>query len=382
MFSRKKKGGGSGHIVPRTQGTSNEISFSVLHNISNTAAQEGAPERPAWEFPTDEVRARRTRRRRANRLVSVALALAATAALVLVGAVVFMNVQNHLDHVAHLRSILSQVTAECDNAAKLNGTVDAALVQTVGNTPYEQIETQWKKEQQGMAQTTERLQSLKRQIESQQTHLGSPADIEASNQGIAAINAQLNMVEMSKEFMPDALAGQLAYTQARNAMAELLEANDMAREATELIAQLNMETAAASLAKSQECKAKFEGAYENLVAARDYIQNEPEGEQKTQAENVLSSYIDYADLRIKSQQAAINSMQAYIDRTSAPLQQANDEYNTLEAQAAEIISQQDTLPEDAVAEEFANARTEQSTQWSSEAARLTVALNDVRDYLG
>ena len=74
-------------------------------------------------------------------------------------------------------------------------------------------------------------------------------------------------------------------------------------------------------------------------------------------------------------------MQAYIDRDKATLQQANDTYNQLEAQAVQLIAGQTLVPSADVAAAFNAARPPYSDQWSAEAARASVALTAVRDYL-
>ncbi len=473
MLGKKKQPGDVGHIRPSTQGTSNEISFSVLHAKSNAAAQDqGSPLRPAWELPQEELHARRTRRRRGRRLIVAAMVLAAVGVVAVVTSLVVVNVQRQLDHVANMKWTLQQVIDECDQLRGFNDAVSQALVQTMGSTPAADMEKTYNAYSGQLPGRIEHLRELKGQIESLQQQLQLPADKEAANQGISAVNAQLNLIDMSRADMEFALPAQQAYADAQQAMEDILRADGLAREATDIMADMNAETAAQSKAKSEECLAALREARTALLSAQEEVQKlvggsdgsnaesadeqstaeqgaeddaveEPtaEGEQPTEqsaaddqpekrpeagapategspagttAENASSAgeaatadpqqadtsnatdptphdsaapdatialYLEYTDLRIRAQEAAITSMQAYIDRDKATLQQANDTYNQLEAQAVQLIAGQTLVPSADVAAAFNAARPPYSDQWSAEAARASVALTAVRDYL-
>lgn len=378
MFG-KKKSDDVGHIKPSTQGTSNEISFSVLHAKSNAATQEeGSPARPMWELPQEELKARRTKRRRSRRLATAALVLGIVAIVVVVGSIVVVNVQRQLDHVAYMRSVLQQAMDECDQLKSFNESVSEALVQNMGSVPYADIESKYESAQKRVPQASARLRDLKSQIEDAQKYLTLPGDKEAANQGIAAINAQLNLLEMGEEDMQFALPAQKAYADAGKAVEDILRANDLAREATDLMANMNADSAAASKAKSEECLNVLRSARDELSSAQEEVgvlSSDP-----SQA-SVLATYLEYVNLRIEAQEAAISSMQAYIDRNKATLEQANSTYNQLESQAAALISGQQFLPADDVSAAFNTARGDMADQWSSELARNSVACSAVRDYL-
>ncbi|WP_165062745.1 hypothetical protein [Adlercreutzia sp. ZJ154] len=427
MFGNRKKSGDVGHIKPSTQGTSNEISFSVLHAKSNAAAQDqGSPARPAWELPQEELNARRTKRRRGRRLMAAAITLAVAAIVVVVASIVVVNVQRQLDHVAYTKSVLQKVLDECDQLQPFNDSINDALVQNIGTKSYSDLESNYKTAQTQSSQHDKRLHDLKSEIEDAQQYLTLPADKEAANQGLAAINAQLNLIQMAASDMEFALPAQKAYSDAESAVGDILHANDLAREATELTSNINAENAAASKAKSEECLAALQTASEKLNSVQNEVltlsnavestdsqsstgssedenkqqpeasaedkseqqpealtdnQNEQQPETPADPDAVVSTYIEYVNLRIKAQESAIASMQAYIDRDKTTLQQANDTYNQLETQAASLMAEQTLLPSDDVSAAFNKARTPYVDQWNSELARVTVACSAIRDYL-
>lgn len=382
---RKPDPGDPGHIVPTTKGTSNEISFSVLHQMRNAAAQEGAPGRPAWEFPQEEVKQRRRARRRGKRLAALGIGLGVLALAVAMGALVVVNVQHQMDHVARMKGMLGQVSARCDELAGFNEAVAAALVQQMGTVPYDQMKAAYDAAEPGLPAKAEELRQLKGQLEAVQENLKVPADREAANQGIAAVNAQLNLIDMGQQAMAWALPAQDAYGQAKAAMDHIMAANDLASRATEQIATLNAESAQASQQTSQQALAELASARDGLQAAADQLatlaQREGAGDATVAATATIAQYLDYTQLRIDAQQAAVQSMQAYLDRDKGTLAQANDRYNQLEQRAVELIAAQSVTPADAFATAFTAVRTPASDQWAAESARAAVAASAVRDYL-
>lgn len=422
MLGKKKQPGDVGHIRLGTQGTSNEISFSVLHAKSNEAAHDqGAPARPLWELPQEELRERRTKRRRGRRLMVAGLTLAIVGLLAVVGTFVVMNVQRQLDQVANTRWLLQQVVDECDHLQPLNEAVSQALVQTIGSVPAEQVDESYNTANTQSSARADQLRQLKEQLESAQQRLQLPADKEAANQGIQAVNAQLNLLDMSGDDMAFALPAHQAFADAQRSMADILRADELAREATEIMADMNADTAAQSKARSEECRAALQQAREALLAAQQEVLALVEGAEESSGQSAdgadapaaadggepaadapeanhdaeassapdaasapdatIARYLEYVDLRIEAQNAAIASMQAYLDRDKATLQQANDTYNQLESQAAQLVTDHAFTPADDVAAAFNAARITRADQWSAELARASVALTAVRDYL-
>lgn len=422
MLGKKKQPGDVGHIRLGTQGTSNEISFSVLHAKSNEAAHDqGAPARPLWVLPQEELRERRTKRRRGRRLMVAGLTLAIVGLLAVVGTFVVMNVQRQLDQVANTRWLLQQVVDECDHLQPLNEAVSQALVQTIGSVPAEQVDESYNTANTQSSARADQLRQLKEQLESAQQRLQLPADKEAANQGIQAVNAQLNLLDMSGDDMAFALPAHQAFADAQRSMADILRADELAREATEIMADMNADTAAQSKARSEECRAALQQAREALLAAQQEVLALVEGAEESSGQSAdgadapaaadggepaadapeanhdaeassapdaasapdatIARYLEYVDLRIEAQNAAIASMQAYLDRDKATLQQANDTYNQLESQAAQLVTDHAFTPADDVAAAFNAARITRADQWSAELARASVALTAVRDYL-
>lgn len=380
---RQQRGSDPGHIIPYTKGTSNEISFSVLHSMRNAAEEEGQLARPAWEFPQDEVRQRRARRLRGKWIATVGIVIAALAVVGVLGALLVTNIQNQIDHVAHMKNVLYAVVEESEQTQPYNDAVSAALMQQIGTTSYTDIQKMYNTSQTNVSTWRERLQTMRTELEELQEHLQLPSDRETANQGITAINAQLNMLDLGEQVMTYALPAQKAYTEAEEAFSQILAADALDEEATQYANELNTENAQASRDASQQAADALETAsidLDDVLEVTKQLQaRAPEVGDDTIA--ILSEYLAYVQQRAEAQRAATTSMQAYLDRDKTTLQQANDRYNILEQQAADRIAVQEQLPTIAFATFFSAARNTDADQWAAESARAAVALTSLRDYL-
>lgn len=384
MLGKHKRSdpGDPGHIVPNTKGTSNEISFSVLHQMRNAAAEEGASARPAWEFPHDEVRQRRRARRRGKRLMMAGIVVAVLAVVALGATAVVVNMQNQMDHVARMKGVLTQVADECNELKPYVDTVSAAVAQPLDTVDLASMKSAYEAATPMLSSTADDLRQLKGQLEEVQQHLQVPGDREAANQGIAAINAQLNLIDQGQAIMEWALPAQEAYAAAKEAMEQILRADTLADEATERIAQLNADNARASQEASQQAQEALTQARDDLETAQEIMQQlEARMDGSTFAGDTMDTYVEYAQRRLEAQAAAVRSMQAYLDRDKVTLQQANDQYNQLEQQAADMIGTLGATPADAFASVFTAARATEADQWTAETARLAQALSAVHVYL-
>ncbi|WP_251212983.1 hypothetical protein [Adlercreutzia murintestinalis] len=385
--------GDPGHIVPYTKGTSNEISFSVLHNMRNAAAEEGTTSRPAWEFPHEEVRQRRRARRRGKRLMVAGMVVAVLGVVALGATAVVINVQNQMDHVARMKGVLQGVVDQSSALQPYNDMLTAALAQPPATMSFADMKAVSEKISPTLPNIADDLRQLKSQLEEVQQHLQVPADREAANQGITVINAQLNLMDMGEAAISWALPAHEAYEQATEAMEHILRANTLAEEATAQIATLNADNARASQTKSEEAQKELTTARDELQAVQTCMQqlearaadpSEADTATFEAADAAMRTYLEYAQLRLDAQAAAVQSMQAYLDRDRTTLQQSNDRYNQLEQQAADIISNAaatPTLPTEALASVFTTVSTSEADQWSAESARMAQALAAVRAYL-
>lgn len=403
MLGKRRRSDSPGFIKPHTQGTSNEISFDVLDKKRN-AADDPTP--PAWEFSHAEVEKRKKKRVRNKRLFVTMIVVITVAVCLFLGMLVWSQLHNQMDNIQQLRQALTQVQEEDQLLDPFKEVVTNSL-----SLPLDQLNEETEAEYKAANSTASAVSSqnaeIKRRLESLQATLQA-ADLEASNQGIAAINADHNAVELGRTIMSYVQSAIDGYAQADSAFQSMMTADSLARESAALMESQTIEGANQSIAKSNECIAEFNRAKAALQKASDAYEEFPKAdplknsgnihpinsdsattsenasanEDSPSSANPIKPFIEYVDLRIQAQHSAIESTQAYIDRNKETLVQANDTYNSLEVQAADLVSKQPNYPAEALGQAYAEACKTQSDQWEAEVARATAAIKAVRDYLG
>ncbi len=208
-------------------------------------------------------------------------------------------------------------------------------------------------------------------IEGLQPSLSDNADAEAARQALVAAQSRLAMFDTGASIVDESLIATEAYTAAEAGWEDILDADAAAREATDLLRDMNMENVQASMEKSNDALALLNSAADHIVAAQNAYPNLD-----------LGSYLAYVNKRIESQQAALSSDQAYLDRDKKLLEQENERYNALESEAADLAKELDGDPAATVEALYRDALAEPVERY--EDARLKAANADafLRDYLG
>lgn len=379
-----------GHIKKHTIGSSNEISFSVLHAMSNSADNTGSSNssstpsgspstgsfpainlkkskpgetitQPKWTYSQQEVNERKSKRKQAKRFAIVTGILIGCAALIIVGFFAVRAVRHQLDFIGQLNEQIDIVLVQ---EQTLSGFKDS--VQAVADKPISELDKtaqQQLKAQQSASidHVRQVFEGCKSEIERIQGWLVAPADKERSNNAISAINANLNLIEIGENLLDWSLPYEEEYAQAQTFLNKLLEADSLARQAAATSGEPTRETIQASIETSNRAIVCFNEAQAIVVALRDATGLES-----------LQPFVDYTALRIQAQEHALDADQAYLDVNSAGLIAANDAYNACEAQAANLMSEQGGVyPDDLIATRFEEARTANADveSWRSEVAR-------------
>lgn len=402
------------HIKSRTQGSSNEISLSVLDAASEAQnAAERDKNAPATgkvslftlgkgqryrSTPTktkaaglpsngsNRVLAAGTTARAARAegmwrgVIPVVIALIVLAVVALaVGQTLFTSAQEQ----RNLRTVLNDQVAtiqEADSTLLPFDTLvmeqcdEARLTPTaIGEkTPsLEALTEGYRSVVADIAPVRTELQEAIAEVEALQPSLTDNNDKEAASQAITAARSRLNMLDAGIRIIEESLMGTEAFLDARAGWDALINADAMAREATSLMRDMSEENVTASLAKTQEAINLLEGADASFRAAEvDYPGLD------------LAAYIDYVAKRLESQQAAEAADRAYLDRNKEELAAENDRYNALETEAADLAGQLDGDPELIVADRFYAAVAADAQTYHAERLKAGNADAFLRDYLG
>lgn len=411
MFGKKKGAGGAGHIKRNTQGTSNEISFSVLDAMKNSAEGEeqgegsslgrislftlgkgkeppatpskgaqitmpsssgqarkasrhsSVPKGSGPSFSTGSITAeasiRKKHRKRSKRAVIAVGSLVALCVLFVIGMFAVNGIQNQMSQSDRMRLAIEDARTHIGSLDGFRSLLDAseqASLDQLANDDFVDRATSAVNEVPG---AITKLRTAKTQIESLQEGLFSPIETENANQALSDINEYISMLEQGKDVLSQVSEVVKAYQDAQRYQSLLLEADALAREAIEVSSSSTDEGFNQALQKSRE-------AFEGFAAARDIASSL--GSQSNDlfqaapinglgAIQLMQPFVDYANLRVQAQEFAIAADEAFLAKNSARIIEANNSYNDLEARAAEIIAQQGgKLPADLIAEAFAQVR--------------------------
>ena len=215
------------------------------------------------------------------------------------------------------------------------------------------------------------LESVIAAVEDIQASLSTNEDEEAASQAIVAAQSRLNMLDAGVKIIDAALMATGAFELASEGWTKVIDGDAAARQATALLKDMSKDNVRASMEQSNKAVSSF-------TEAADLISQAQASYPGLDLEEVST----YLDKRLEAQQAALAADQAYLDRDKKALKKKNDQYNKLEEEAADLAKNFQGDPTQRVVERYQAFLPE--LQESYEAERLKAGNADafLRDYLG
>lgn len=415
----RNKTGAAGHIKRNTQGTSNEISFSVLDSMKGPDEEDDGtsplgrislftlgPKRPAgtpskepslpgitqsahgsgsrskssasWKPADSEVKARRKHRKRNRRVAIAFVAVLCLIGLVFAGIIGMGRFQQMQQRSQDLNAQIEDVRQQYSVAEPFLTLVESTLQTPLADIDANALDgqlTEWESRQQSIAT---KMRTAKTSLERLEEQLNG-RDLERANSAIAAVNATTNAMEAGRSALTEVANAARAYAQAETFMENAMAGDSDAREAAAI--PLTDETSAnAAIERSNAAIADFAAAREAVqaVTANAGAFIEASGAFDQSAADLMEPFEDYANLRIQAQEFAIQADEGYLNQSSQQIAEANASYNALEQQAAEAIAAlRGSYPADILgrAYEAAMPENEHVTSWQTEWARAQQELS-------
>lgn len=408
------------HIKRHTEGTSNELSFSVLDAAKNAAdAEEGrdskvkmprfggiplftlpgkkkphttpqkeealplsskgpvgmpsqlstpatiVPETPKkqYEPPVEEIARRKTRRRLRNGL---AVAVVAVALVGLAGAgasFLYKEYTAYNERVSYLETSLSDLTQAYDIIMEMDAIVAGEMTDE-NAAKVTEVEDK-------LAEATALLDEAESSLQPAESEANRAEEKEAVANASAAISAGRDMIEQGPSIMEAAVSAMQAMQTIEVAWADVIQADTLARDAAALIADTTMENVEASKEKSVQARDLFGEA---LVQFQDAAAVYPSAD--------LSGQIDYIEKRIAAMEYAIASDDAILAYDKETAASQNDAYNAVDQEAAELAQTLPDNPSELVKSAYLRD-IEQSEKLYNEARSIASTADAfIRDYLG
>ncbi len=422
-------GAPSTHIKRHTQGTSNEISFSVLHalraradegeskrkrgvaltpkTMAEVAAEEARNEAHAalgLAGSSDEAVLRKSKRTR-KRIVRIAAVAAVVCASV---AVVAFTVLSSMSMSQQRHDQLTDAIGLIEEADTTLFSFDSVVVSAMGSSleqmVTDDISLRYDTCLPTLEPAEEQLGKARTIVEQAQGNLASAEGREVANQILVTLNARQELIDSGTAAMDETVVIIDLYESVDSGWNGLLDADALARDAAALSAYTTTATLEAALAKTDEAidafatvRAAFAKAKEDVAEQTTYQADlhggeAPEVPQGASPEDdpmaalhaldeALGLYLDYVELRIDAQYEAKRSTQAIIDHDATAAKEANDSYNYLDSQAVGLIRGAEDQPLQHVVRLFELERQQLFVGYEQARSRAAQADAHLSDYL-
>lgn len=208
-------------------------------------------------------------------------------------------------------------------------------------------------------------------VEGIQPSLTDNSDKEAAHQALIAAQSRMDMLDTGVAIVDEALMATEAYESARRGWKDIIDADAAAREATAALHNMNEDNVRTSMEKTNTALTLLNHAADEFANA----QNSYPGLD-------LQRFSSYVSKRIEAQEAAIAADMAYLDRNKEELAAQNELYNNLEEEAASLAEGLGDDPDVSVSS-FYDAAVAENVE-AYEDARLKAGNADtfLRNYLG
>ena len=435
MAKRIDKVAKAAHIKRNTEGTSNEISFSVLDAAKNSLDGEGSSSpfrtislftlpgkkkhistpskdeglaltqrevsrssaRSQNRFERRQRRLEQKRvsgaargshsareprsfdaevasRKRARKRGRLIVSFALTVALLAVaGGLTWWGFGTYQDQQTY-KGVLSSAISELSGNDELLAEID--VVVDLANSDVTSLSLDdtldvQKKVQDGKSTCIDELNEAEEAVGQVAISSSSDASNTPDSKVVDTITARRQMLTSGAAIIDDTVSVLQARQEATKGWQLVLAADGLAREAADIASSATSADMQASTEKSQQ-------AIESFSKAKTALQNA----EQLFPQLDLSAYMSYIDKRLEAQGYAIESNDALINRDTQAATEHNDAYNNAEKQAGELAEKLPEDPDELVVDAF-NSKTASSREMYENARSQAQSADAfIRDYLG
>lgn len=360
----------SGHLVDKTIGSTNEISFSVLDKAKKDV-DYGGEETAPWSL--DEKRVAEQKRKRTGKIRRRALliTLLIGASIIAILLTISTFVQINTGSLGTLKHDINEVISTYDKGSNLLSLGNKLVNDECGDIASTDFLKNFDSVKIEIDKEAKETNNLKDKIATDLKEIATPADVEAGNNSLEMLDKQVRLLDELKNNMDDAKPFVLEFVSTTNAMNSLMNGDSKSREATSLLNNANMEDAKKSIQASDEAITQFEDAKFYFENAKDVGTRELD----------YSDYVNYCNLRIEAENAGKTSAQAYIDRNKETLDAENAIYNDKLSQATEIANNWKERPFEQVGSKYRDKFSGKNEAWNSEMSLSEKFYKEIKLYI-
>ena len=321
------------------------------------------PEETELEIERRKAR-RRRHRRRVRFLVVVIIIVAALAG----AATLYAYIQAEQNKTARINAFIESLTEVDETLVQ----VDSAITDPIASVTT----GVWKTLKPDLENQQTALQNCMTDARAMSNELLDQSSKELLGEIETCAKERLSMLTAAQSIFKEAESAQKALDAANSAWLILVDADNLAREASSVlsgaVADSTLDdTVKESMEKSEQALTRFNEAAIELA----------EVEQSFDGVD-LQVYIDYAYARAEAMEEAIASDQALLDRDSAAATEHNDAYNAADEKAVSLAASFPSAISAPIKEAFEKDQETVMAAYDSARERASAADAFIRDYLG
>ena len=313
--------------------------------------------------PEEEIARRKARRRLSKVLAVSIIVVVSTGLLVAGGGYLYHDYQKQQNRVAVLDDALNLVKETDETFMEL---------QEVVSNPFEDGRNEERASiRDHLSSVDENLQRADDLARTVSVELNNSRDKEAANQTVVTIAARRAIIVQAQLLMNAADEAAAAYDQVEAAWKLVMQADDLTREAAQLIADTTVDNVEASKVKTNEALGVFDDALTGFIEVQA-------------AYNLadFSPFVEYIQKRQESLEYAILSDNALLEKNKEEATAQNNAYNIADAEAATLAKALPTDPASLVDEAYEVATADAAKAYSTARLQASTADAFITDYLG
>lgn len=342
-----------------------EISLSSLESSSDAASRETASVEPFLQADSRAEIARRQKRRRWYRRMSIA----AVIVLCLVGA--GFGVRYAYDQYEHWNTNVGALKEACsliEESDEVTVAIDEYFQESLGENTVETV-----------ADLVDQLPDAREKLDAARLFAsrasdeleGSQRDKEAAEAALNAISARETLFEVAEERLNDDSSAQQAIDAMNEAWQAIQEGNSLMNKAAQVISDTTNDNVNTSTEYTTAAQEQFNEALDSVEQA-----------EKLYSDADLDDVISYINKRLEAAEEALASNEAILIQDKATAESHNEAYNKADSEAATMA---ESFP-DTFSQPIIDAYISRSESLIEryDAARSDAAANDslLREYLG
>ncbi len=347
--------------------TGDDKTLHAEHARHDVETASGEASSSAEDIADDDPASSSRRRRMTIGIVAAAVVVLVA---VVVAAAVYSEHRSHREPEERLSRVIEDAVQAGESADDFDALVEQCLSSLLDDLDGESVQTEYQDILPTVEDAEQGLSSARGDVEEAQGELDDEESTEAADQAVLYIDSRLGSITAGRNIMDAVVPALHEYELAGQGWDLVLSADDIIRTAAGLATETSADNVQSSMEMTTEAVDDLEQAAELLASAQDV------------GEADLDPYLEYVGLREEASRSALVSDQAYLDRDKDRAAEANDEYNALESQAAELFKAQADDPETLIEQDFRSKIAEFTSTYEEQCDSAFESHAFLLDYLG